>query len=74
MIYVNFIYDKSTTQKCDEWFNYRNSGKFAKIRFLQIKFLSGKISRINSDFFNIILVLTKVNLLKKILSFIKNNF
>lgn len=74
MIFLNLDYRNGNTNKYDKWFNYTNSEKCAKISFLQIKFLYGKICRINRSFFNVILVLTKVNLLKKNLDFLKNHF
>jgi len=46
-----------------------NSEKNATITFIQIKFLLGNIYGINELFFNVILMLTKVNLLKKNLNF-----
>jgi hypothetical protein len=59
---INFIYSNGITQKCDERFSSEN---FEKIRFHQIKFPSGRISRITGAFLNVILASTKVNLLKK---------
>jgi hypothetical protein len=69
MIFLNLDYRNGTTKKYDKWFNYTNSEKYAKITFAQIKFLYAYICGINRVFFNVILVLTKVNLLKKIPNF-----
>jgi hypothetical protein len=69
MIFLKLDYRNGTTQKYDKWFYYTNSEKYAKITFAQIKFLRDNICGINRVFFNVILVLTKVNLLKKNLNF-----
>ena len=71
MIFLKLDYRNGNTHKYDKWFNYTNSEKYAKITFVQIKFLWDNIFEINQVFFNVILVLTKVNLLKKNLNFRK---
>ncbi len=65
MIFLKFYCHNINTHKYDKWFNYTNSGKNEKITFFQIKFLFENICGINQVFFNVIFVLTKVNLLKK---------
>jgi hypothetical protein len=71
MIFLKLDYRNGNTHKYDKWFNYTNSEKYAKITFAQIKFLYDYICGFNRVFFNVILVLTKVNLLKKNLNFRK---
>jgi hypothetical protein len=71
MISLKLHYRNINTHKYDKWFNYTSPEKYAIITFAQIKFLCNHIFGIHQVFFNVIFVLTKVNLLKKNLNFRK---